>query len=71
MTSEDITESPVEDNRSTDLDRKEDIVYQARTVATNELDEKSAAASREESIDSESAGELGYSGHGTYSQSYL
>lgn len=59
MASEDINHSPVEDNHSTDLDRKEDIVYQARSVPTNELDEKSGAASRDESssIDSESAGE--------------
>lgn len=58
MTSGDISETPVEDNRSTDLDGKEDIVYQARPVATNEFDEKSATASGDESIDSESAGEL-------------
>lgn len=56
MTSEEISDSPVEDNNSTDLDKKEDIIYQARTVPTNELNEKSGVASREESIDSESAG---------------
>lgn len=58
MTSEDINQSPVEDNRSTDLDQKEDIVYQARAVATNDYDEKSGAVSGDESIDSESAGEI-------------
>lgn len=56
MTSEGINESPVEDSRFTDLDRKEDIVYQARSVPTNEFDEKPAATRSNESIDSESAG---------------
>lgn len=49
-----ITQSPVGSNHS-DIDKSQDIVYQARSVPTNGLDEKKEVT-RDGSIDSESAG---------------
>lgn len=52
-----INESPVDDNRSTDLDNKEDIIYSAKYVATNSDDEKKPPVGGDsDSVDSETAG---------------
>lgn len=52
-----INESIEEENRSTDLDNKEDIIYNAKSVATDSHDEKKHAVSGDAiSVDSETAG---------------
>ncbi|KUI57842.1 Oligopeptide transporter 5 [Cytospora mali] len=57
MSDNSINASPVEDNHSTDLDNKEDIIYNARPVATNSIDEKTKPTSGDaDSVDSETAG---------------
>lgn len=52
-----INNSPVEETHSTDLDKKEDIIYSAKPVATNSFNEKTNPVGGDaDSVDSETAG---------------